>query len=91
MSYQDGKISRSQAEAKIQMERLIRDLQKGLFSEDKLDLAYTNPDEFLAEYLPTRIPEEERVEVVGVMKHTIITGFFRMTVRRSRAENAESN
>lgn len=91
MGYQDGNPTRSQTEAKMQLERLIRDLQKGLFSEDKLDLAYTNPDEFLDEYLPARLQDEERREVIGIIKHTIVTGFFRTTVRRAKADNAENN
>ncbi|HLP40145.1 MAG TPA: hypothetical protein VK465_01450 [Fibrobacteria bacterium] len=91
MGYQDGSITASQAEAKEQLTRLIRDLRRGLFSSDKLDLAYTNPDEFLAEYLPMRIEGEERAEVIGIIKHTIVTGFFRSTVRAALADNAEAN
>lgn len=91
MGYQDGNTTATQDLAGEQLKRLIRDLRNGLFSEAKLDLAYTNPDEFLDEYLPARIQDEERAEVIGIIKHTIVTGFFRSTVRAARADNAESN
>ncbi len=91
MSFQDGQVTATQAEAKEQLTRLIRDLRRGMFSEDKLDLAYTSPDEFLAEYLPARLQGEELREIIGIIRHTIVTGFFRSTVRAARADQAESN
>lgn len=91
MSYQDGDVTQTQLLARHHMTKLIGELQKGVFSEAKLDLAYTNPDEFLAEYLGNRVTDEDRAEVIGIMKHTILTGFFRMTVRRAKADNAERN
>jgi hypothetical protein len=86
-----GELTDTEVLAKRHMTKLISELQKGIFSEAKLDLAYTNPDEFLAEYLPAHLEDEVRREVIGIIKHTIITGFFRMTVRRARAEKAEEN
>lgn len=67
--------------AKHHLEKLIREVQKGVFSIDKMDLLLTNPDEFLDEYLSAH-KESDRNEIRGIIKKTIIAGFFRLMQKK---------
>lgn len=87
MSYQGQQTPTEVLAGKI-LTRLIGELQRGTFSEAKLSLAFTNPDEFLEEQMG-RVPDEERAEVKGIIKQTIITGFFRTMSKRGKAGRAE--
>jgi hypothetical protein len=81
-------VNRSPAEALAErhLTKIIDELQRGIFSEAKLDLAFHNPDEFLDEVLTRNIEDDERREVIGIIKHTILTGFFRSTARRGELD-----
>ena len=67
--------------AKHHLEKLIREVQKGIFSIDKMDLLLTNPDEFLSEYLSAH-KESALAEIKGIIKKTIIAGFFRLMQKK---------
>jgi hypothetical protein len=85
-----GDMTPTEAAAKRHFVKLVAEVRKGIFSDDKLDLLLTNPDEFLEEYLVT-VDEADRAEVKGIIKRVIITGFFRAQRRAGMAELAEAN
>lgn len=73
--------------AKHHLEKLIREVQRSVFSIDKMDLLLTNPDEFLVEYLSNH-KESDLQEIKGIIKKTIISGFFRIMQRKGAALSA---
>jgi hypothetical protein len=81
----------TELKAKIHFSRLVSEVRRGIFSEDKMDLLLTNPAEFLAEYLNPAVPDGVRGEVAGIIQRVIITGFFRSQRKAGMAEMAEKN
>ncbi len=86
-----GQPTDTELKAKIHFSRLVSEVRRGIFSEDKMDLLLTNPAEFLDEYLAHAVPDEDRAEVAGIIQRVIITGFFRSIRRAALAARAEAN
>lgn len=85
-----GNMTPTEAAAKKHFVRLVSEVRRGIFSEAKMDLLLTNPDEFLEEYL-ILVDDADRAEVKGIIKRVIITGFFRAQRKAGMAEQAEAN
>lgn len=69
------------------LKKLVGEVQKGIFSEAKLDLLFTNPDEFFYEYLQ-HMREEEAIGIRNIIKQTIVTGFFKTIHQKGMHEKA---
>lgn len=85
-----GQMTDTEALARKHFNKLVAEVKRGIFSADKMDLLLTNPTEFLTEYL-VLVPEDQRAEVAGIIKHVIVTGFFRSISRQAKADKAEGN
>lgn len=89
MSFQ-GEMTDLEKTVKKHYLKLLDEVRRGVFSDAKFDLLITNPDEFFAEYLPN-LEDEERREVVAMIKHIIMTGFWRSNRKKAMADAAERN
>ena len=85
-----GQMTDTEAIAKKRYIKLLEEVRKGIFSDAKFDLLITNFDEFMHEYL-CDLEDAVRAEVIGIIKHVIITGFYRSQNRKALADAAERN
>jgi hypothetical protein len=66
------------------LKKLIKEVQSGIFHESKLDHLYSNPSEFIDEFMGERVLDRDRGEIINCMKQTVWKGFWKQLHIRSR-------
>jgi hypothetical protein len=77
-------MSAIEQQAEHFLKKLIGEVQKGIFHESKLDHLYTNPAEFVDEFLDGRVLDRDKAEIVNCINHTILKGFWKQLQIRSK-------